>query len=381
MIAKTTGRFIPILIILFVVIVFSKSNAQPNPGFTSKNTNFNLSTDSLLLGQSSFFDQDLSLDSTVSCNSCHYNKMIDTVNWNPSLLDLALKWRKKSLLDFEDVFYLPMTNKLFESHENFELNGEQIRLIKYYLDHSDVKTLMVSERKFNFKLFFFIAGMVLFLFVLIDLVFFRLIKYKVVHLILLLLSLIFCSYLVYHEMVKLGLQKSYEPDQPIKFSHKIHSDQNGIDCYFCHMPAKRGKSAGIPGVNVCLNCHAAVVEGEKSGGFEISKLLEYKQAKKPIPWIRVNNLPDHVFFNHSSHVNGGIDCTECHIGIEEMDRTRQEQELSMSWCLDCHLEKKINIENNEYYADYRSYLERNKLPVDSATVYQLGGWDCMNCHY
>ncbi len=147
------------------------------------------------------------------------------------------------------------------------------------------------------------------------------------------------------------------------------------------MPAKRSSSAGIPGVNICLNCHAGVVEGQRSGGFEISKLIEYKQTNMPIPWIRVNNLPDHVFFNHSSHLSGGIDCAECHAVIKEMDRTRQEQELSMSWCLDCHLDKKINIEDNDYYSRYRKYLEQNKLAVDSATVYQLGGWDCMNCHY
>ncbi len=83
-----------------------------------------------MLGQALFFDRDLSLDSTISCNSCHYNTMIDTLNWNPSVLDLAKKWRKKSLLDFEDIFYLPLTKKLFESHKNYNLNGEQILLIK-----------------------------------------------------------------------------------------------------------------------------------------------------------------------------------------------------------------------------------------------------------
>ncbi len=340
--AKITGRFIPLLIIIFVVFAFYQSNGQPNPGFTKKNNNYNISSDSLLLGQSIFFDQNVSLDSTISCNSCHYNTIIDTINWNPSVLDLAKKWRKKSQLDFEDVFYLPLTNKLFESHEKFDLNAEQIKLLKYYLDHADVKTLMISEWKFDLKLFLFITGLAIFLLVLIDLVFTRLIKYKIIHVILLLLSLILCAVLAYNEMVKLGLQKGYEPDQPIKFSHKIHSGKNGTDCLFCHMPAKRGKMAGIPGVNICLNCHAGVVEGKLSGGFEISKLLNYKQTQKTIPWIRVNNLPDHVFFNHSSHVNGSIDCVECHIGIKEMDRTRQEQELSMSWCLDCHFDKKVN---------------------------------------
>jgi hypothetical protein len=124
-----------------------------------------------------------------------------------------------------------------------------------------------------------------------------------------------------------------------------------------------------------------VVEGQQSGGFEINKLIQYQQLNKPIPWVRINNLPDHVFFNHASHVNGGLDCTDCHGEIKEMDRIRQEQELSMKWCLDCHMERKINLKGNHYYSGYREFLKENNLPSDSASVYQLGGWDCMNCHY
>ena len=379
--ASITGRFTNILIILFLVGTYFQSNAQPNPGGSSKSKADWIYTDSLKLGKTLLFDSFLSVDSTISCNSCHYSILSDSLNWNPSMLDLALKWRKKSMLDFEDVFYLPMTNKLLESHKKFELNNEEIQVMKYYLDNADLNSIMKKERKLEVGLFLFIGSLLIFILVLIDLVFTRFIKYKYIHFILLILCLSYCLWIVYSEVLKLGLQQNYEPDQPIKFSHKIHSTQNGIDCYFCHMPAKRGSSAGIPGVNICLNCHAGVVEGQRSGGFEIGKLLEYKQVKKPIPWIRVNNLPDHVFFNHSSHVNGGIECAECHIGIEKMDRTKQEQELSMSWCLDCHFEKKINIKDNQYYSNYRNYLEENHLAIDSATVYQLGGWDCMNCHY
>lgn len=379
--AKVTGQIIPILIFLFVVFVCNFSISQPSPGYTSKANNEKASTDSLLMGQALFFDENLSLDSTSSCISCHYNQVIDTLNWNPSVLDLARKWRTKSQFEFEDIFYMPLTKKLFESHKNFNLNGEQIFLLKYYLDYSGLESLIVQERKFNINLFFIIALVAIIFLALIDLVFSRLIKYKLIHLGLILLSLGFGYRIIYTEIIQLGLQQGYEPDQPIKFSHKVHSGENGTDCYFCHMPAKYGASAGIPGLNICLNCHAGVVEGQRSGGFEISKLLEYKQAKKVIHWISVNNLPDHVSFNHSSHLNEGVECAECHGLIEEMDRTRQVRELSMSWCLDCHKDRKINIENNEYYSNYRKYLEQNNMAVDSATVYQLGGWDCMNCHY
>jgi hypothetical protein len=307
--------------------------------------------------------------------------VIDTLNWNPSLMALANKWRTQSAFEFEDIFFLPLTKKLFESHKKFELTSEQIAYLKYFMDNAAKEELLIQSRQFQPRRIAFIIGFVVFFLVLTDLIFIKFLKYKIIHLVVLVSCLSLMFAILYADIIKLGLQQGYEPDQPIKFSHKVHSGDNGTDCSFCHMPAKYGQSAGIPGVNICLNCHAGVVEGQRSGGFEISKLLVYKQEKKTIPWIRVNNLPDHVSFNHSSHVNGGVECKDCHGLIEETNRTRQEQELSMIWCLNCHAERKVNIRENDYYENYREFLEEQNQPTDSATVQQLGGWDCMNCHY
>jgi len=374
--------FLFFLILLFLeIFLVHDILGQPTPYYqTSDNLNKG-NNDSIIAGRSLFFDENLSIDSTLSCVSCHYNTVIDTLNWNPSLSDLVVKWREKSLVEFEDVFYLPLTKNLLESHSKFDLSAEQILLLKYYFNFSDKKELIIEAKKTDWNQLSFYIGIIVFVLILVDLIFFKYLKYKFVHLVLLVICVFYCSKIVYAEMIELGLQKGYEPDQPIKFSHKTHSGQNGTDCFYCHLPAKKSKSAGIPGVSICINCHAAVVEGKQSGGFEINKLIQYQQAKKPIPWVRINNLPDHVSFNHSSHVNGGVDCTECHGEIKEMNRIHQIQELSMKWCLDCHLERKINLEGNHYYSGYKEFLDKNSMPSDSASVYQLGGWDCMNCHY
>ena len=195
----------------------------------------------------------------------------------------------------------------------------------------------------------------------------------------------------WQSLSKIGIQQNYKPAQPIEFSHKLHAGVNGIDCNYCHSSARKSKHSGIPSANVCMNCHANIVEGPVHGTKEIAKIYEavgydvdsrtyiegYEQ--KPIKWVRIHNLPDLAYFNHSQHVvAGNIDCQECHGPIEEMDVVYQQEKLTMGWCINCHRDTKIDLDN-PYYHEYNDWVEKHKK-VD-LTVENIGGLECGKCHY
>ena len=122
------------------------------------------------------------------------------------------------------------------------------------------------------------------------------------------------------------------PQQPIAFSHKLHAGKLGINCLYCHFGAEKSKHAGIPPLNVCMNCHSVV----KRDSPEIKKILKAYAENKPIEWIKVHNLPDHVQFNHSVHINAGVDCLQCHGEVPKMVKMRQAKQLTMGECIHCH---------------------------------------------
>ncbi|MBN8788294.1 MAG: c-type cytochrome [Terrimonas sp.] len=205
--------------------------------------------------------------------------------------------------------------------------------------------------------------------------------------------------------VGLGRQQNYEPEQPIYYSHKVHAGINQISCLYCHTGAQEGKQALIPSVNVCMNCHMAINTYEKgpklvkadgtevNGTAEIKKLYsyagwdetaqKYTGKGKPIEWVRIHNLPDHVYFNHSQHVVvGQQQCQTCHGNITEMDEVKQFADLSMGWCINCHRTTKVQFKDNKFYSIYEKFHEdiRNKK-IDSVTVEMIGGLECQKCHY
>jgi hypothetical protein len=194
---------------------------------------------------------------------------------------------------------------------------------------------------------------------------------------------IYITYALVINAIALGRSKDYSPVQPIKFSHAVHAGQNKTDCIYCHSSATVSKTAGIPPVNVCMNCHLVVRNGKRSGVFEISKIVAAYENQKPIEWIQVHNVPDHVYFNHSQHVTaGGIDCTECHGDVRSMHIIRQVSDLSMGWCIECHRTRKVDFENNTFYSQYSDLAEKlKKKEIDSVTVSMIGGTECMKCHY
>ena len=204
-----------------------------------------------------------------------------------------------------------------------------------------------------------------------------------------------------------GRSKDYQPEQPIYYSHKVHAGVNQINCQYCHSGVAQGKQATIPSVNVCMNCHLAINEykGEKmfneageevDGTAEIKKLYKYagfEEGKpwdaskaKPIEWVRIHNLPDHVYFNHAQHVKAGqVACQTCHGEIQKMGEVKQFTDLSMGWCVNCHRETKVQFNNNGFYSIYEKYhadLKSGKIDsTKGITVEKIGGTECQKCHY
>ena len=144
----------------------------------------------------------------------------------------------------------------------------------------------------------------------------------------------------------IGVQQGYSPKQPIAFSHQLHAGQYEIDCNYCHTGAYKGKSAGIPSANICMNCHGEI----KTESKEIQKIARALDKNQPIEWVRVHNLPDLAYFNHSQHTQvGGVACQTCHGPIEEMPVVRQHAPLTMGWCINCHKTTQIQAQDNAYY--------------------------------
>ncbi|MGB3468582.1 MAG: c-type cytochrome [Cyclobacteriaceae bacterium] len=184
-----------------------------------------------------------------------------------------------------------------------------------------------------------------------------------------------------------GVQQNYQPKQPIAFSHQIHAGTYEIDCQYCHTGVRKAKSANIPSANICMNCHSAI----KTESAEIQKIyaaidydpetLTYGENTKPIEWVRIHNLPDLAYFNHSQHVQvGGLECETCHGEIKEMQVVYQYSPLTMGWCINCHRETNVNAKGNGYYNKLVELHDDNngKTPMK---VEDIGGLECSKCHY
>lgn len=192
------------------------------------------------------------------------------------------------------------------------------------------------------------------------------------------------GYTTVEQTQKLGRSRGYSPEQPIHYSHRLHAGINGINCLYCHVGAEKGKAAAIPTINICMNCHKGVQQGESDAGTaEIAKILDAYKNNKPVKWIRIHNLPDHVYFNHSQHVKvGKIECQTCHGPIQTEDQVYQYTSLSMGWCINCHRETKVQFASNNYYSMFEKLHEDLKNgKIDAVTEGMMGGTECQKCHY
>jgi len=228
----------------------------------------------------------------------------------------------------------------------------------------------------------FIAMVVLILLALFDLLVTKIIKQKWIPIVILITAVIISGEVIFIEATNLGRQQYYQPEQPVWFSHKVHAGQNQIDCKYCHFTADKSMHSGIPPVAVCMNCHNQVKKGKITGETEIAKVIDAYNNGEPIEWVKVHNLPDHVYFNHSQHVNvGKMDCTECHGDVAKMDEIIQVNDLSMGWCIECHRTKEVNFAN-KFYDQYKQLHEEiAKGEKSKVFVTDVGGEDCQKCHY
>jgi hypothetical protein len=373
--------------ILLLIIFFSGGNIpvysniiQEADSVLSKQREF--SAEDLIRGERLFYGLVYLKGKSVNCASCHNTRESDTLNWNPNALEISLKYKEKSPADLSRILLKASGAKMSQVHKNFQLTPEDIVLIKAYMNEFTEIGLKKSKPVITNLILFFIAS-ILFLFAAIDLIIKKIFKNQWINGFILLSTGIFIVYTFVVTGLAIGRSKDYAPDQPVKFSHKVHAGQNGTECIYCHSSAPYSKSAGIPPVNVCMNCHLIVRNGTRSGTMEISKILKANDEKAPIKWIKVYNLPDHVFFSHAQHVGaGGISCQKCHGKVEEHDVISQVTDLSMGWCIDCHRNTKVNFEDNLFYTEYKDLIGKiKKGEIDSVTVDMIGGIECMKCHY
>lgn len=219
----------------------------------------------------------------------------------------------------------------------------------------------------------------------------------------------------WYSLKEIGVYEGYKPKQPIWFSHEVHAGINKIDCQYCHSTVEKSRTASLPTAMVCMNCHKAIQEGTLTGKEEISKIYAatgfdpatntFTGKEKPIQWVKVHALPDHVYFNHSQHVVAGkLDCKQCHGEMEKIDVARiqpasvlnaiegnikieDRPTLTMGWCIDCHSQAKVQMDGNGYYDEMKKRLLLDKklyqkhLDDENITVKDMGGWECSKCHY
>jgi cytochrome c2 len=247
-------------------------------------------------------------------------------------------------------------------------------------------------------------------------------KYQLVGKTVLVVLGIFAFYGVWNSLMWIGVYKGYKPEQPIYFSHKIHSGENKIDCQLCHSSAKYGKVSEIPSLNVCMNCHRTIseyngkyLEPGKDKAFydaEIQKIYaatgwdpasqQYTGKTQPVEWTRIHNMPDFVYFNHAQHVVAGeqaiisshnkknpdtkidVVCKACHGQIDTMNVVQMANDFTMGWCIECHRTTEVDMNNGynkEYFKNLHDKLKKQYGSGAKITVDAIGGLECGKCHY
>ena len=233
---------------------------------------------------------------------------------------------------------------------------------------------------------------------------------------------ILAAYGIWNWLMWIGVYKGYKPEQPIYFSHKIHAGENKIDCQLCHSSAKYGKVSEIPSMNVCMNCHRTIseyngkyMEPGKDKAFydgEIQKIYaatgwdpasqQYTGKTQPVEWVRIHNMQDFVYFDHSQHVVAGeqaiisshnkknpeakidVVCKACHGQVDTMNVVQMANDFTMGWCIECHRTTEVDMNNGynkEYFKNLHDKLKKQYGSGTKITVDAIGGLECGKCHY
>lgn len=171
----------------------------------------------------------------------------------------------------------------------------------------------------------------------------------------------------------------YEPEQPVPFSHALHNGQMGIDCRYCHTKVEEAAHSNVPTTETCMNCHTRI----KTKSPKLQPVRDSWANGKPIEWVRVHDLPDFVYFNHSAHVSRGVGCQSCHGQVNNMERIQQVSRLSMGWCLDCHRAPENFLRPQEHITDMHYKPAEGQLVVGNRLKAQNHinpSESCSTCH-
>jgi cytochrome c7-like protein len=168
-------------------------------------------------------------------------------------------------------------------------------------------------------------------------------------------------------------------EQPVPFSHQHHVGGLGIDCRYCHTSVETSATAGIPPTKTCMNCHSQIWSDSPT----LEPVRESFRTDRSIEWVKVNDLPDFVYFNHSAHVSQGVGCTTCHGRVDRMPLMWQEASLTMEWCLDCHRqpERYLRPRGEVFNASYEPPADQ--LALGRSLVQEYGihtRTSCSTCH-
>lgn len=174
-------------------------------------------------------------------------------------------------------------------------------------------------------------------------------------------------------------REGFQPIQPVAYSHQQHAGVLGIDCRYCHNTVEHAAHAAVPPTQICMNCHTGIFP-------ESEKLLLVRESAAtglPIPWVRVHDLPQYVYFDHSAHVTRGVGCVSCHDRVDRMDVVYQATPLTMAWCLDCHRNPDTHLRpiTEVTNMDWMPAGKADDVGKDLRKQYNINpSTDCSTCH-
>ncbi len=176
-----------------------------------------------------------------------------------------------------------------------------------------------------------------------------------------------------------NIETGYQPKQPVPYSHKLHAGNLGMDCRYCHFTVERSSYAAVPPTQVCMNCHAKV----RTNSDHIKKIKASYDSGKPMPWIKVHQLPDFVYFNHKAHVSAGVSCVSCHGRVDQMIEVKQVEVLTMAWCLECHRNPASRVRPADLVTNLGWKPDRDPAEIGRELIAQKGihpPTNCSGCH-
>jgi hypothetical protein len=192
-------------------------------------------------------------------------------------------------------------------------------------------------------------------------------------------GLIYLVVLVWYGGSPLTTDVGYAPVQPVEYSHKLHAGELGINCLYCHTNVDKAAHANVPNTETCMNCHQKI----KAKSPKLQAVRDSWANNTPVKWVKVHDLPDFVYFNHSAHVTRGVGCVSCHGRIDTMERVSQREKLSMGWCLECHRAPEKSLRPVEFVTkmDWQPAEDQLVLGKRLKEINHINPpQDCSTCH-